>query len=158
MAIEITAESLKLSVSEASYEPICLRQVNPVAEIKFLLVKDPSTQSNFYFQRKEPCVQVNEIVFGLKPSEPQREDERWAFLLSQPPPFYTINTALEHPVNLPTQRARAILSANAEPHLSLRQKEKMSNTGSVFMYNFHTSFILDYFLHFFFILLFKIFL
>ena len=46
--------SLKLSirVSEASYEPICLRQVNPVTGIKCCLVKDCGTQSNFHFQSK----------------------------------------------------------------------------------------------------------
>lgn len=49
------------TVREASYEPICLRQVNPITGIKFCLVKNQGTQFNVPLQRKEQCVQVNEI-------------------------------------------------------------------------------------------------
>lgn len=65
MAVQIAAGSFKLSVfrvSEASYEPICLRQVHPVTRIKFHLVKDHRTQS-FIFEGKNNVSKLMQLGF-----------------------------------------------------------------------------------------------
>ena len=80
MAIQIVAESLKSSigrVSKVSYEPVCLRQVNPLTAIKFHFVKDHGTQSNSPSTfSKNPHSRIHSLTQRERKGERDTERER----------------------------------------------------------------------------------